>query len=202
METCRMPGEDADFFKTASLVRAAQGGDSDAMEALFARYLPRVRQMVRPRLRRSTPQYDDLDDIIQEALLKVFRGLEKFEHRSEEAFVKWTSRLVEHAIIDHMREARRRRDVRLDTLLEMILRGKSPRPSQIVRARELKERLEEALLQLPEHQREIIELRVDRELSYEEIAEIMGFEKDATARQAFSRALKRLKERLPEYFAQ
>jgi RNA polymerase sigma-70 factor (ECF subfamily) len=144
--------------------------------------------------------------VVQESLLRALQGLERFEERSEGGFRDWLARCVEHEII---RQARRalaakrgrgegRRLSELDTgfLAASVFSSGDPSPSQFAQASELAERLEAALLALPDHYRELIVLRQLCEMSYAEIARVFGYAQETTARMAFSRASQKLKAAL------
>jgi RNA polymerase sigma-70 factor (subfamily 1) len=193
-----------DFSTTIALVEAAQAGDRTSLEKLFERYLPRVRRIVAMRTGRRLRQSEDVEDIVQETLLEVLQGIDRFESRSEGSFRNWLARCVEHRIIDAARRQaskkrgggaeRRFGDFASDDLHASIFAGREPAPSAILRGRELGERLEEAILALPEHHREIIILRALCDMSYAEIARTMGFAEETNARMAFSRALEKLRK--------
>jgi len=188
---------------TVQLVRAAQDGDRGALESLFARYLPRVREIVALRVGAQLRRLVDLEDIVQEALLKAFSSLQRFEQRSEGGFRNWLASCVECEIRMHVRKeraekrgggkVRRLQDHDSSVLLASVVGGPGPSPSQVAAARELAERLELALLSMPHHYREIIVLRNLCEMSYVEIADVMQLGSEQTARKAFSRALQKLK---------
>jgi RNA polymerase sigma-70 factor (ECF subfamily) len=192
--------------ETVKLVRAAQGGDRRALEDLFERYQPRVRQIVALRVGRRLRQLGELEDIAQEALLKAFQGLDRFEQRSEGSFRNWLASCVECEIRMHLRAAaaqkrgggkvRRFGDADSALLVSSLFAGNEPSPSDVARAAELSERLEATLLEMPEHHREVIILRGLCEMSYKEVAESLGLDHEQTARKAYSRALQRLKEAL------
>ncbi|MBI4606734.1 MAG: sigma-70 family RNA polymerase sigma factor [Planctomycetes bacterium] len=188
---------------TLNLVRAAQGGDSAALERLFARCLPRVRQIVALRMGRRLREMLEIEDLVQEVLLKVLKGLERFEQRSEGGFSNWLAKLVECEVIDQRRRGERRKrgggrvrrftDLDSSVLVSSIMAGREPTPSALARAEELTEKLEEALFLLAEHQREVIVLRAVCGLSYAEVAAELGIGEEGAARLAFFRALKKLK---------
>jgi len=79
-----------------------------------------------------------------------------------------------------------------------IFKAKGPGPSTIACGRELEDRLEEALLGLKSHHREVIILRHLCGMTSEEIAEAMGFGNAATVRKVLSRAMDELKAKLPQ----
>jgi RNA polymerase sigma-70 factor (ECF subfamily) len=191
---------------TTLLVRAAQGGDAAALEALFARYLPRVRQIVALRMGWRLRQVLEVEDIVQEVLLDAFQGLEKFQPRSEGSFRNWLARSIEREIVDAARtESRKKRGggaVRRFGDYDSALLGSSifgadvTSPSAGVRVDELGARLEEALLEMPAYQRDLIVLRALCEMSYAEVAGELGISREETVRVAYSRALRQLEERL------
>ena len=179
------------------------------MEQLFERYLPRVRKIVGIRMGLRLRQLADVEDLVQESLLKVFEGLERFEHRSEGSFRNWLSHCVETEIGGFARKVsaqkrgagkvRRFGDYGSGFLLSTsVLASSEPSPTELARARELEDRVEEALLAMPLPQREVILLRKLCELSYSSIADAMGLKTEAAARQACSRALQQLRKRLED----
>jgi RNA polymerase sigma-70 factor (ECF subfamily) len=198
-----MAGKDSlALAPTADLVKAAQEKDRQALEALFERYLPRVRQIVALRVGRRLRQMDELEDIAQEALLGIFQALPGFEHRSEGTFRNWVARCVEREILHHVRDrgakkrgggkVRRFADCGSQDLLSSIAAKNVPRASELARANELRDRIEKTLLEMPEQHREVIILRCLCEMSYGEIGQTLGFAKEASVRKALSRALKEL----------
>ncbi|MBI4606901.1 MAG: sigma-70 family RNA polymerase sigma factor [Planctomycetes bacterium] len=200
------PGFEGDFGTTLRLVDAAQKGDSRALEDLFTRYLPRVRQIVALRLGRKLRQLLEVEDVVQETLLVVLRGLHRFEARDEGSFRNWLARCVECEIATQARKhgAKKRgagkalrfgdRDATL--LHSSMIAAPGASPSQLARARELSERIEAALLDMPEHSRELIVLRNLCGMSYAEVAAALGFARESSARVAYFRALKKLKEKV------
>jgi len=193
---------DFDIRKTILLVQAAQGGDREALENLFARYLPRVRQIVAMRIGRRLKDFEDLEDITQESLIKALKNLQQFEARSEGSFRHWMAACVQNAVVDHIRIAKAkkrgggegRRFGDFDTrTFSSIVAAKGPSPSSLVRARETAEQVEGGLLQLAERDREAIVLRCFCKMSYSELAETLALGGENNARQVFSRAVHRLK---------
>ena len=194
----RMPGARS-ARHTAELVSAAQRGDREAVEDLFSRYLPRVRQIVALRMGRQLRQFTGLDDVAQDVLMKAFRDLDRCANESEGSFRNWLARSVASEIASAARRARavkRGGGKHREPLLSSLLMGREPTPSEAAQRAEQEERIEQALLALPEHHREVIVLRTLCGMGFEEIAAEMGFRSDANARKAFSRARASLIETL------
>ena len=188
------------------LVSAAQEGNAAALESLFSRYLPRVRHIVALRMGWRLRQLVEIDDVVQEVLLDVFKGLDRFEQRSEGSFRNWLSRCVEREVVDTLRtqtrkkrgggEIRRIGDYDASLLRSSIFGVDLESPSQHVRAEELAERIQDALLEMPAHERDLIILRALCGMSYEEMASEFGMSREGTLRVAYSRALRKLEARL------
>src|SRR5262245_45739975 len=90
---------------TLDLVAAAQQGDPAALDALFARYLPRVRLIVGARMGWSAGKLGDVEDLVQESLLKALTSLKKFDVHSDGKFCNWMSCIVQSSIKDLAKHA-------------------------------------------------------------------------------------------------
>jgi len=86
----------------AALVRAAQGGDREALDQLFRRHYDRVHGVCR----RITGNDADAADATQEAMIAMVRGLDRFDGRA--SFGTWAYRIATNASLDELRRRRRR----------------------------------------------------------------------------------------------
>jgi RNA polymerase sigma factor (sigma-70 family) len=195
---------------TTLLVREAQQGKRQALEDLFTRYLPRVRQIVALRLGRKMREFTEEEDLVQDAMLRAFQGLDRFEQRTEGSFRNWLARCVEHAIVDRGRReragkrgggnVRRLGDFGSESLHDSVFADPrmGPKTAFLVKegAKEFDSKLERALLGLSPRDRELVVLRHLCKMSYEEVAQELGLESGSTARRACARAVLKLSERL------
>lgn len=175
---------DPDITRTMDLLRRAQDGNRDALEALFARYYERVRRIVRLRLGRGLRHRLDSGDILQETFLDALKAFDRFEMRDEAAFIHWLSRIAEHQIRDaadyhgaQKREAGR--EVPLHAPSDATFVGFDPiagglQPPDAVAVDEQTALVEQCLEQLPDEYRELIILRDYVGLSWDEIAQQTG----------------------------
>jgi RNA polymerase sigma-70 factor (ECF subfamily) len=81
-------------------IRRAQAGDRTALEAVLASARPRVVSVALRMVRDA----DEAEDVVQEALTKVWRNLGRYEARS--AFSTWLHRIVVNTALDHLRARR------------------------------------------------------------------------------------------------
>jgi RNA polymerase sigma-70 factor (ECF subfamily) len=84
-----------------SRIRAAAAGDRAAAHALLLALLPRIRNLVRYLIRGDA----DTDDLAQEALIAILRGLGSF--RGESSFERWADRVAVRATFAGIRRRRR-----------------------------------------------------------------------------------------------
>jgi RNA polymerase sigma-70 factor (ECF subfamily) len=160
----------------AALVRAAAGGDREAMESL----LMRAQEVAYRFSVHVCGHVDEAEDVMQEALLKTYRHAQRI--REPEAFRPWLYRTVRNACL-----MRRRRRVdepaRLQSLDELLPtpdgmmaldppdRGRSP--EDVAVNNRLKKRLQRALRALPPPFRMVVFLREMEGLSTREVAQVL-----------------------------
>ena len=116
---------------------------------------------------RLTGNSDDAQDLVQEALLKVRRGLERYEPGSLEG---WLARIVTNVFLDDMRRRKRRPTSALPENPDLVL---PPSPAADQASRELPADLQDALASLPEDFRVPVVLCDVADQSYEQIAAVL-----------------------------
>lgn len=177
------------------LVERARAGDNSAFETLVTKYQQRVYNLAL----RMTGNEDDAYDLAQESFLKAWRGLETFQFES--AFSTWLYRLTSNACLDFLRAQKRRKTVSMtcedddgeETQYDAA--DPAPNPEQAALAAEDREQLALAMSELDDEARGIITLRVINDLSYDQIAEILGIP-EGTVKSRLSRAREKLKKKL------
>ena len=83
-----------------ALVERAQTGDEGAFELLVKRHQARAFRVAR----NMVPSDEDARDLAQDAFLRVFKSLERFDFQHE--FSTWLYRIVTNLAIDHLRKRR------------------------------------------------------------------------------------------------
>lgn len=184
--------------KTLDLVERAQRDDSAALEQLFERYLPRVRNIAAIRLGRARRELLDIDDVAQEAMLDAFRGLDRFDLDSDGKFCNWLATIVENRIRMTLRagSAIKRGSGNVQrfadapkTMHASQLQGDGSTPSMHAAGSELTEQMETGLQQLSEEYREVIVQRVFCQMTFSEIAESMQLRNGDAVRSVYTKAL-------------
>jgi RNA polymerase sigma factor (sigma-70 family) len=178
---------------SATLLARARGGDGQALDLLYSRYLSPLRRWARGRLPAWARDITDTDDLVQETLLHSLGRVEVFEPRYHGAFLAYLRRGILNRLRDEIRGARRRPAVEGTASAAADHR---PSPLEEAIGHELLASYEAALARLRPEERESIVARVELGLSYSQVAEALGKPTPDAARIATSRALLRLAQEM------
>ena len=183
------------------VVLRARDGDHEAFRILVKRHETRVHALALRLLRDP----DWAQDAVQEAFIKAYRALRKFEGRS--AFGTWMYRLTYNHCLDMRRADKSGRYVEWEeerTLGADIGASDSPAlassirgPGEEMERGELREQLQKAIETLPEPIRQTLVMREVDGLRYGEIADLLEIPKGTVMSRLFH-ARKRLREVLRE----
>ena len=194
--------------ETMRLLKAAQGGEKEALEVLFARYYDRVAAVVRLRLGRELRREGETLDVLHESLIQAMASIERFEPRHEARLIDWFAGIVEHRLCALARYGRaakrdRRLEVAMEDVREHLAAGRLAEmgtgvemPEEEVARREERVLLDEALLELRPNQARVLRLRMEEELSWARIADAMELATPDAARMLFTRAREELTKRM------
>lgn len=154
-----------------------EAGDDGDLETLLASARPRMFAVAL----RMTRNPDDADDVVQEAMLKVWRAFARFEGRA--ALSTWIHRIVVNAALDRLRArgpvvALATRAQGDDDTFEREAAGADgdaavETPEELVRSSEVGAEVHRALGALPPAQRQVLALRELEGESYRSIADIV-----------------------------
>jgi RNA polymerase sigma-70 factor (ECF subfamily) len=193
--------------ETRRLLGKARAGDRGAVDELFTRYRPYLRRLVEFRLDPQLRPRVDASDVVQEAQLEAVRRLECYLQETVLPFHLWMWQLAYERLLMlrrfHFGAARRSliREVPLPERsalrLARQLLAVGSTPSQRLDRQEAASRVRRAVARLPAIDREVLVMRTFEELSYEEVAVLLGVD-PATARKRHGRALLRLHKALSE----
>ena len=182
------------------LVRAAKAGDMSAFEQLVKRYdrnIFRIAQHI-------TQNREDAEDVVQDAFLKSYQNLDRFQEQSK--FYTWLVRIAVNESLMKLRKRRTAKTVSLDedvkTEEDSVPREVAdwaPNPEQLYNQSELQEILGKTIQGLPSSFRTVFVLRDVEGLSTEETAEALDLSVPAV-KSRLLRARLQLRERLNRYF--
>jgi RNA polymerase sigma-70 factor (ECF subfamily) len=155
---------------------------------------------------------EECQDLIQEAFLRVYRGIESF--RGESRWEHWLFRIAANTAVKAVRHRAAAKRAGRDVPLEQNdpgdsppaamggspLGAEAPAPLRQLLGKELKELLSRAVDGLPAQMRRCVRLRVYQELGYDEIADVLQISPSTVKVQLF-KARKRLQMELGDSLA-
>jgi RNA polymerase sigma factor (sigma-70 family) len=185
---------------------AAAAGDRDARERIVTACLPGVRALVHSSLQQDFRQRHrwilplfSTQDVVHEVLAAVVQDLADTQFEGPGPFCAYLGTLVRHRLLDAVRfhEAARRdgrRQVAEPTagLAGVAADRREATPTFAASLGERAGLVRDAIGELPERQRRLLELRLIDDCTFGQIREALGYGSDETARQAFHDAQARL----------
>jgi len=178
---------------SCGLVQRVQGGDRAAFNGLFDKYQRRLAVLIHYKLSADLRSSVEVDDVVQETLLRAWRDIGKFEYRAPGSFLSWLASIADHVLIDAARY--RGRDCRagdVTPLSQAPEPADTRTPSRLLSQKEDLAGLLARLDALPEDYRQVILLARIEGLSTPEIAERIGKSREAVSL-LLHRALKRFR---------
>lgn len=155
-----------------TLAAAAREGDRDAFGALFVRHRESIRKVVHVRVRDAVLT----EELVQRTFTRALEGISSF--RGDAAFSTWLYTIATNVVRNHCRENPAGRNVALedvDLITTAFGTGK-------LVAREVRQKLAAAILELAPKQRQVVELHLIHGMGFREIASVTGSTMDTTRR--------------------
>ena len=187
MPTAHRPLTSIGATSDGRLIEWIGNGNTLAMQVLFARYQVRVYRFIL----RSVGNAAVAEELTSDVFLGVWRQANRFQARSTVS--TWLLAIARHKAIS---ELRRRREEQID-MHEIELEDPADDPEVAFQKKDRRETLRHCLMQLPQEQREIIDLAYYHGKSAEEVSEIIGIPRNTVKTRMF-RARRRLSQMLED----
>lgn len=179
-----------------ALIKRIQQGDVAAFNDLIVKY----ERIVFNFAYRLTQNYDDANDVAQDAFIRAYNAIASF--RGDSAFSTWIFRITTNVFLDERKKRKSHPQQSLDEFASqeeqregMQVEDPTPGPEQIVTLTERQRILVKAIQSLPEHQKAMVVLYHLHQKSYEEIAAVFDLP-IGTVKSRLNRARLSMKENL------
>lgn len=183
---------DASVDPDAMLMLAYARGDMAAFEALYAKHRGTLYRF----LLRSVRDPHRTDELFQETWSRVILSRERYQAQAK--FSTWLLQIAHNLMIDQLRRQRPMAAAdEAETALANLATPEREQPEHALSDFERRRNLQRAIEQLPDEQRTAVLLRLEQELSLEEIAEVTSVGRE-TVKSRLRYAMNRLREVLPE----
>lgn len=193
--------------ETRRLLDDAKGGESSAVDRLLGEFREPLRQVINLRIDPVLARRVDASDIVQDVLIEAHQRLNEYLKNPAMPFHLWLRHLAQDRIIDTHRRHRQAQRRSIDReqsvqppawadqssvqLVAQLIDGEKT-PASAAIHQELQRRLNGALDQLEEDDREIILMRHHEQLSNQDVAAALELS-EAAASMRYLRALRKLR---------
>jgi RNA polymerase sigma factor (sigma-70 family) len=152
----------------AALVKQYIEGNEKGIEILITRHKQRIYSFIFSKVL----DRDITEDIFQDTFIKVIRTLKKGKYNEEGKFLPWVMRIAHNLVIDHFRRNKRmpkfqsRNDF---DIFDVISDGEEIMEYEMITS-QMHEDVRRLIEELPEDQKEVLTMRIFKEMSFKEIA--------------------------------
>jgi RNA polymerase sigma-70 factor (ECF subfamily) len=174
-----------------SVIERAQGHDAEALGEIYRLYVRRVFGLCRCML----DSRESAEDVTSEVFLKLQRSIESYD--GSIPFPRWLLRVAGNQCIDALRRRKRgqQKIVEVEEVGLIEAADSAPSPLGAVLSTEERAQVRDAIARLPENYRVPLVMRYYGELSYDEIAQQLGLQRNYVAALIF-RAKQELRRKL------
>jgi len=165
-----------DIIDDRELVSAYINGDEKAFEALLLRHKDRIYRFINMKVRDGALA----QDIFQDAFIKIVNTLKAGNYNEEGKFLPWAMRIAHNLVIDYFRKNNKVKLISESSsqrddfnIFHTIKQQDASIQDQITKG-ELESQMVELVEYLPEAQRDILRMRIFKEMSFKDIAELEG----------------------------
>lgn len=156
----------------ALLVKNYVNGDENALEILINRHQSKIYGFIYSKIQ----DRDIADDIFQDTFIKVIKTLKGNTYNEEGKFLPWVIRIAHNLVVDTFR-----RDKKMPLFRETeefsifsIMSDNTPNIESRLITAQVENDLYKLINELPDDQRQVIEMRIYDDLSFKEIADVTG----------------------------
>jgi RNA polymerase sigma factor (sigma-70 family) len=120
-------------------------------------------------IRKIVIDHDDADDALQNTFIKAWKGLENFNRQS--SLFTWLYRIATNEALTLLRNKARKNSISIDEVQYQLSQNLST--DHYFKGDDIQKKLQAAILELPEKQRIVFNMRYFDEMPYDQISEIL-----------------------------
>lgn len=155
-----------------TLVTNYINGDESALAILINRHQQRLFSFIYSKVQDK----DITEDVFQDTFIKVIKTLKKGNYNEEGKFLPWVMRIAHNLVIDHFRKNNRMPAFNNTDEFNIfsVLRDDSLNAEKQIIQEQIFSDVRELINELPEEQKEVLIMRMYKDMSFKEISENTG----------------------------
>ncbi|ALM48145.1 RNA polymerase subunit sigma-24 [Flavobacterium psychrophilum] len=156
----------------AVLVKNYVDGDENSLSVLITRHQSKIYGFIYSKV----TDRDIADDIFQDTFIKVIKTLKSNSYNEEGKFLPWVMRISHNLIVDHFRRNKKMPMFRETEEFSIfsIMTDNSPNIENRIITEQVESDLQRLIEELPDDQKEVLQMRIYQDLSFKEIADMTG----------------------------
>lgn len=163
------------------------GSQNTGLKHMMLRYQEKLYWVIK----NIVESHDDADDVLQNTFIKAYRNINSFESRS--SLFTWLYRIATNEALSFKKASTRKATVSMPDWSNQMISIAAVENGHEEEA--VIEKLQSALLSLPERQRQVFEMRYYQELSYDEISQLLHLTEGAL-KASYHHAVKKIEQYL------
>lgn len=136
----------------------------------FSQLVLKYQERIYWHVRRMVLDHDDADDLVQETFVKVWKALATF--REDSQLYTWIYRIATNETLTFLKKKKRTFFISLDSVSDYL--ETKLEDDNFISGDEIQKKLQKALLQLPDKQRLVFNMKYYDDMKYEEISNVLG----------------------------
>jgi RNA polymerase sigma factor (sigma-70 family) len=160
----------------------------------FTQLVKKYQEKIYWHIRRMVIDHADADDVLQNTLIKIWKGLENF--REESQLFTWLYRIATNETLSFLAQQQRKATQSLDEITESL--ANKVKADIHFNANQLEWRLQLAIQELPEKQRVVFHLRYYDAMPYEEMSKVLDTSEGAL-KASYHHAAKKIEAFIKNY---
>lgn len=162
----------ATYSDDSLLVASYIDGNEGALELLIEKHQQRIFNFIFSKIH----DRELAEDIFQETFFKVIRTLKNGVYNEEGKFLPWVMRIAHNLVIDYFRKNNRlpRYETNEEFDIFQFISNSEVSAEEALIESQIVTDLQKLILELPEDQREVLMMRIYKDMSFKEIAENTG----------------------------
>ena len=162
----------------STLVSQYIQGKESSLEILIKRHQQRLYRFIYSKVQDK----DVTEDVFQDTFIKVIRTLKKGSYNEEGKFLPWVMRIAHNLVIDYFRKSKRMPSFKNSDDFDIfsIIGDGSLNVEKKMIQEQIYSDVRELVYELPEEQKEVLIMRMYRDMSFKEIADFTGVSVNTT----------------------